>query len=67
MKLFSQKRLRPGTVLPGRDAFVLHDTYGFPLDLTRELVEGLIGDCGALLAYQEGCLVCRSCGYNKCG
>lgn len=24
-------------------------------------------DCGALLAYQEGCLVCRSCGYNKCG
>ncbi len=24
-------------------------------------------DCGALLAYQEGCLVCRACGYNKCG
>jgi ribonucleoside-diphosphate reductase alpha chain len=24
-------------------------------------------DCGALLVYQEGCLVCRSCGYNKCG
>ncbi|MCH7835299.1 MAG: vitamin B12-dependent ribonucleotide reductase, partial [Chloroflexi bacterium] len=24
-------------------------------------------DCGALLAYQEGCLVCRTCGYNKCG
>ncbi|MCH7998550.1 MAG: vitamin B12-dependent ribonucleotide reductase [Chloroflexi bacterium] len=24
-------------------------------------------DCGALLAYQEGCLICRSCGYNKCG
>jgi len=24
-------------------------------------------DCGALLAYQEGCLVCHSCGYNRCG
>ncbi len=24
-------------------------------------------DCGSQLAYQEGCLVCRSCGYNRCG
>jgi len=55
-----------------------HATEGEPpnLALTRSEqpvlspVEGTgLGcpDCGALLVYQEGCLVCRSCGYNKCG
>jgi len=24
-------------------------------------------DCGSLLHYAEGCLICRSCGYSKCG
>ncbi|MEX0784607.1 MAG: LAGLIDADG family homing endonuclease [Dehalococcoidia bacterium] len=24
-------------------------------------------DCGAVLYYGEGCLLCRNCGYNKCG
>lgn len=24
-------------------------------------------DCGSILFFQEGCLVCRGCGYTKCG
>lgn len=29
-------------------------------------VVGVCPDCGAALRHEEGCMVCRSCGYSKC-
>ncbi len=43
------------TVLDGEKAFKLHDTYGFPIDLTREILEesGLSVDTDGFVAAME--------------
>ena len=37
--MIAELKLEKKDVLPGDMAFKLHDTYGFPLDLTREIAE----------------------------
>ena len=39
-ELISTARCQQVTTLPGKDIFQLYDTYGFPFELTREMVEG---------------------------
>lgn len=40
-EFISEIKLLNGTILSGNIVFKLHDTYGFPLDLTREIAEEL--------------------------
>ncbi|NYN54397.1 hypothetical protein GPV55_23975, partial [Salmonella enterica subsp. enterica serovar Typhimurium] len=38
-ELKSTSRAKTAKVLPGEKAFELHDTYGFPIDLTLEMAQ----------------------------
>jgi len=47
-------------------------TVGFAQKTTagkrlRGEMAGVCPDCGSLLVYAEGCMVCRACGFSKCG
>jgi len=41
-----------------------------PKVLEKVLVGNVVGvcpDCGGALQYEEGCMICRGCGFSKCG
>ncbi len=49
----------------GHTVDVVSDVPIVPLDASNSSGVGC-PECGSILAYQEGCLVCRSCGYSTC-
>ena len=53
--LLQAHRAKGETTFSGADAFKLYDTYGFPIDLTREIAEeqGMAVDEGAFKALME--------------
>jgi alanyl-tRNA synthetase len=50
--LFDDPEIRKSKIVPGKDAFELHDTFGFPVELTREIADerGLSVDMAAFEA-----------------
>jgi len=56
-----------GSVL---EKYIKRDEEGIPVGnyvKSSPTITGLCPDCGNLLVYQEGCHICPSCGYTKCG
>jgi ribonucleoside-diphosphate reductase alpha chain len=47
--------------IPGSEDTPRLEDYGLAKNLA-----GQCPDCGSLLAYEEGCFKCQSCGYTKC-
>jgi ribonucleoside-diphosphate reductase alpha chain len=33
----------------------------------QEVAQGACPDCGGVIEHEGGCIVCRLCGYSKCG
>lgn len=53
----------------GKSADTVVKSHGQEVTREQTTVEHFAGqcpDCGGLLIYQEGCYLCRGCGYTKC-
>ncbi|MFH1782855.1 MAG: adenosylcobalamin-dependent ribonucleoside-diphosphate reductase [Candidatus Omnitrophota bacterium] len=58
-------RLGNGKMYHTEEALEKHSPHTMIEDKLGNVV-GVCPDCGAALRHEEGCVVCRSCGYSKC-
>jgi ribonucleoside-diphosphate reductase alpha chain len=58
-------RLGNGKMHHQEEALEKHSPHTMIEDKLGTVV-GVCPDCGAALRHEEGCMVCRSCGYSKC-
>ncbi|MDP8230329.1 MAG: vitamin B12-dependent ribonucleotide reductase [Candidatus Gorgyraea atricola] len=58
-------RLGNGKMHHKEEALEKHSPHTMIEDKLGNVV-GVCPDCGAALRHEEGCVVCRSCGYSKC-
>ena len=63
-KAAASAKLNGAAVLPKK-----HDTESLSAKVTSGTKElaGMCPDCGNILEYVEDCVLCRFCGYSKCG
>jgi len=65
------KKNKPET--PTKIKILIQDTESLGKDTNgrgEEFGKGMVGvcpDCGGALHYQEGCMICHSCAFTKCG
>lgn len=47
--------------------FHKHDVGSIQYQQPQKVTAGTCTECGGSLWFQEGCVVCHSCGYSRCG
>lgn len=55
--------------IPDAIAWVLEKRYmaNTAISGPQDIISDICPECGQPLLFQEGCLICQSCGYSKCG
>ncbi|MCL1830189.1 MAG: vitamin B12-dependent ribonucleotide reductase [Oscillospiraceae bacterium] len=57
----------PNPTKASKDTTAAEGIYEFPDDIEEPVHDNLCPECGSLLEFDGGCIICRNCGYSKCG